>query len=72
MLFKNYLNKPVVIWEKLYSGPSSMYTKGIGKSFSAGTTNIDEGVLTGVYDTFIELDNNTLISIDHIYKIKLQ
>ena len=71
-MFEKYLNKPVVVMEKLYSGPSSVYTRGLGARMSAGVSNIDEGILTGVNDKFIELNNNTLILIDHIYKISLQ
>lgn len=72
-MLEKYLNKQVIIEEKLYNSSSTVYaTSNFAKNFSMGTTNITEGVLTGIENDFIELDNNTLILKKHIYRIKLK
>jgi len=71
-MLTNYLNKQVVVEEKLYHGPSSMYSRGLGRSLSGGVTNLEEGILTAINDDFIELDNKQLVSRKYIYRIMLK
>ena len=62
-----YLNKKVMIYEKLFDSVSSDDKK------VTWNYNVCVGVITDVIDNkFIELDNKYLISIDYIYKIEIQ
>ena len=61
---KDYLNKKVVVYEKLYGVASS--------TDLPVKRNRLNGILTNIYDDrFIELDNKILIAIDYIYKIEI-
>ena len=71
MLEKNYINKNVIVEEKLYNQiPSSL--QGAPFLTAAATSNKLEGRLTNIDDDFIELDNKMLISRQHIYRIMLK
>ena len=71
-MLENYLNKEVIIEEKLYNSSSTVYSTSIGKNLSMGMTNITEGILTNIEDDYIELDNKMLIARKFIYRIKLK
>ena len=71
-MLEKYLNKGVIIEEKLYNSISTIYTTGVGKSLSMGMENIVEGILTNVDDDYIELDNKVLIARKFIYRITLK
>ena len=68
-MLEKYLNKEVIIEEKLYEYPS---INGYGKMVSAIEKNRIEGIITDIQGNFIELDNNSLINIKHIYRIILK
>ena len=53
------LKKKVKMFPKLYGQPFNM------------TTEIETGIVTEIYEGFIELNNKTLIAIDSIYKIEI-
>jgi len=61
-----YLNKKVMIYEKLFDSLSSDSKK------ITWNYNVCIGIITDVIDNkFIELDNKVLISIDYIYRIEI-
>lgn len=61
-----YLNKKVMIYEKLFDSLSSD-SKRITWNY-----NVTIGVITDIIDNkFIEIDNKILFAIDYIYKIEL-
>lgn len=68
IMLEKYLNKQVIIEEKLYSCPSTISEKGMSK-MSYATQNTIKGIMTSYDEDFIELDNSTLISRKHIYRI---
>jgi len=71
-MLEKYLNKQVIVEEKLYNHSSTAYSSsGFAKSLSMGVTNSIEGTLTDIDDDFVELDNNSLILKKHIYRIIL-
>ena len=71
-MLEKYLNKQVIVEEKLYNHSSTAYSSsGFTKSLSMGVTNSIEGTLTDISDDFIELDNSSLILKKHIYRITL-
>ena len=72
-MLEKYLNKQVIIEEKLYTSLSTVYARSnFAKNFSMGIINITEGVLTGIENDFIELNNTSLILKKYIYRIKLK
>lgn len=62
-MLEKYLNKEIIVEEKLFSGSASTFKL---------TGNKIYGVLTGYDEDFIELDNNSLIERNHIYRIGLK
>ena len=68
-MLEKFLNKNVVIEEKLFRYPSTL--RG-GKLASDMTQNKIEGVVTAIDDEFVEIDNNMLISRKFIYRITLK
>lgn len=61
-----YLNKKVMIYEKLFDSLSSD-SKRITWNY-----NVTIGIITDIIDNkFIEIDNKILFAIDYIYKIEL-
>ena len=74
MIIKNqlekYLNKEVIIEEKLYELPSTITNKPMTTGVHG--LNKKEGMITDFDEDFIELDNNTLITRKHIYRITLK
>ena len=72
-ILEKYLNKEVIIEEKLYNSSSTVYTESnYAKRMSMGMTNITEGILTSIEDDYIELDNKMLIARKFIYRIILK
>lgn len=61
-MLEKYLNKEIIVEEKLFNSPSTFKV----------TVNKIYGVLTGYDEDFIELDNNSLIERNHIYRIRLK
>jgi len=70
-MLEKYLNKEVVIEEKLYQYASTISQSGMAK-MSIATQNQISGIVTAMDDEFIELDNNMLITRKHIYRIILK
>ncbi len=71
MLENNYLNKDVVVEEKLYAYSSTVSQMGMAKMAIASQNQV-EGKLTAIDDDFIELDNKMLIARQFIYRISLK
>ena len=65
-MLDKYINKKVEIAEKMFS-----YSSTIEGKLMNGPLNKTIGVITAVDDKFIEVDNNMLIAIDFIYRIKI-
>lgn len=68
---EKYLNKQVIIEEKLYQFASTISQSGMAKMAVAAQNRI-EGIITDFDEDFIELDNNSLISRKHVYRIILK
>ena len=64
-MLKKYINKKVEITEKHYGGFCTRLMMGNDKL----ATTI--GTITDVDDKFIEIDNEILININHIFRIKI-
>ena len=71
-MLEKYLNKEVIIEEKLYNSNSTVYQTSIGRNLSMGMTNITEGILTNIDNDYIEVDNKMLIARKYIYRISLK
>ena len=73
-MLEDYLNKEVVVEEKLYNTASTIYTTSdFAKNLSSkGMTNVVEGILTNISNDYIELNNKMLITKKHIYRITLK
>ena len=72
-MLEKYLNKEVIIEEKLYNASSTVYTEsGFAQRMSMGMTNVTEGILTAIENEYIELDNKMLIARKFIYRITLK
>ena len=65
MIIDKYLNKEVIIEEKRYQVASTIQLKGMNN-------NRLEGMITNFDENFIELDNNCLINLKHVYRIILK
>lgn len=61
-MLEKFLNKEVKIEEKIYNAPSTHLM----------ATNEITGIMTAIYDDFIELDNTSLIAKQFIYRIRLK
>lgn len=61
-MLEKYLNKEIIVEEKLFDSASTFKVSG----------NKIYGILTGYDEDFIELDNNSLIERNHIYRIILK
>lgn len=68
-MLEKFLNKEVVIEEKIYNGPSTLY---VNKMAGIVFQNKVEGIITAIDDEFVELDNNSLIARKFIYRITLK
>ncbi len=64
-LLEKYLNKKVIISEKLYNFSSTL------DGTMTNGRNFVKGVITAIDNDYIELDNNTLITIKFIYRIQV-
>lgn len=64
-MLEKYLNKEVIIEEKRYQISSTIQLKGTNN-------NRIEGIITNIFGDFIELDNNSLINLKHVYRIILK
>ena len=67
-MLEKYLNKEVIIEEKLYQYSSTISELGMAK-MSIATQNRTEGTITAIDENFVELDNTMLISRKFIYRI---
>lgn len=70
-MLEKYLNKEVIVEEKLYQYSSTISQSKMAQ-MAIGTQNRTEGILTAIDDNFIELDHNQLIARNHIYRIILK
>ena len=70
-MLEKYLNKEVIIEEKLYASVSTVVDTA-GKKINLLAVNRIEGMITDFDENFIELDNNSLINRTHIYRIILK
>ena len=61
-MLEKYLNKNVVIQEKIYAH----------ESITASKISTIEGVITAIDDEFVEVDNKMLIARKFIYRIILK
>ena len=68
-MLEKYLNKNVVIEEKLYQYPSTLHFRRTGANI---TQNKVEGTITAIDDEFVEVDSRMLISRKFIYRITLK
>jgi len=68
-MLEKYLNKEVIIEEKLYKYPSTLLFRRTGPDI---TQNKVEGTITAIDDEFVEVDNRMLISRKFIYRITLK
>ena len=68
-MLEKFLNKEVVIEEKLYATASTL---SISKFQAPTYQNKLEGIITAIDDEFIELDNNALVARKFIYRITLK
>lgn len=66
-MLEKYLNKKVIIEEKLFEYPSTLRMK----MAPAITKNKTEGIITAIDDEFIEIDNKMIIAKKFIYRIEL-
>jgi len=65
-MLEKYKNQKVEVAEKYYNGPSTTESRLVN-----GHLNKTVGVITGIDENFIELDNSILIAIKYIYRIRL-
>ena len=70
-MLEKYLNKPIIVEEKLFHSASTISENGMAR-MAVAVQNRIYGVLTGYDERFIELDNNSLIERNHIYRIILK
>ena len=70
-MLEKYLNKEVIIEEKLFNLSSTISRSGMAK-MTLGTQNQISGLLTAMDDEFVELDNNILVARKYIYRIILK
>lgn len=70
-MLEKYLNKEIIVEEKLFNSASTVSECGISR-MSPALRNRIYGILTGYDEDFIELDNNSLIERNHIYRIRLK
>lgn len=70
-MLEKYLNKEIIVEEKLFNSASTISEYGMSR-MSPSVQNRIYGVLTGYDEDFIELDNNSLIERNHIYRIRLK
>ena len=70
-MLEKFLNKNVIIEEKLYQFSSTISKTGMG-SMTLAAQNQIEGIITAFDENFIELDNNSIINRNFIYKITLK
>lgn len=70
-MLEKYLNKEIIVEEKLFNSASTISEYGIPR-MSPALRNRIYGILTGYDEDFIELDNNSLIERNHIYRIILK
>lgn len=70
-MLEKYLNKEIIVEEKLFHSASTISESGIGR-MAIAIQNRVYGILTGYDDNFIELDNYSLISRKQIYRILLK
>lgn len=70
-MLEKYLNKEVIIEEKLYQYASTISNEGMAKMTLACQNRIS-GVVTAIDNNFIELDNNSMINLNYIYRIRLK
>lgn len=68
-MLEKYLNKEVIIEEKLYEASSTLYFNRVA---GAMHQNKVEGIITAIDDEFIELDNKMLVARKFIYRIILK
>ena len=64
-LLEKYLNKKVIISEKLYNFSSTL------DGTMTNGRNFVKGVITAIDNDYIELDNNSLINAKYISKIDI-
>lgn len=70
-MLEKYLNKEIIVEEKLFNSASTISEYGMARMATALQNRI-YGILTGYDEDFIELDNNSLIERNHIYRIILK
>lgn len=70
-MLEKYLNKEIIVEEKLFNSASTISEYGMARMTPAWQNRI-YGILTGYDEDFIELDNNSLIERNHIYRIRLK
>lgn len=70
-MLEKYLNKQIIVEEKLFHSASTISENGMAR-MAVAVQNRLYGVLTGYDEKFIELDNNSLIERNYIYRIILK
>jgi len=70
-VLEKYLNKQIIVEEKLFHSASTISENGMARMAFAVQNRIC-GILTGFDDNFIELDNSSLIERKYIYRIILK
>lgn len=70
-MLEKYLNKQIIVEEKLFHSASTISENGMAR-MAVAVQNRIYGVLTGYDERFIELDNNSLIERNYIYRIILK
>ena len=67
-MLEKYLNKEVIIEEKLYQYASTISGTGMAR-MAVATQNRITGTITAIDDNFVELDHTELIARQFIYRI---